>query len=397
MKDMLSVAQAIGILLQSAERRVGREDVPLREATGRVLADALRAPIDVPPAANSAMDGYALRHADWPGPDGELPLSQRITAGSAPAPLDERSAARIFTGAEIPAGADTVVMQERCEAQGAAVRILELPEEGANIRARGQDIRRGQAVLDPGRRLRPQDIGLVASLGLDRLAVYRPLRVALLSTGDELVEPGQAAGPGQIYNSNRYTMRAQLAAWGFETVDLGVARDDPGSVRERLLEGAARADVIVTSGGVSVGEEDHVRDVVASLGRIDLWRIAVKPGKPFAFGSVGETPFIGLPGNPVSVFVTLLVIARPFLFACQGRADTVLVPLQRPALFGRKASWREDYLRVRSVVDGLEPYPNQSSGALFSTAWGDGLARQPADAAIAVGDLVDYFPWSAFN
>lgn len=397
MKDMLSVAQAIEILLRSAERRVSHEDVPLREATGRVLAEALHAPIDVPPAANSAMDGYALRHADWPGPGGDLPLSQRITAGSAPAPLEAGTAARIFTGAEVPGGADTVVMQERCEARGEHVRILELPEPGANIRARGQDVRRGQAVLEPGRRLRPQDVGLVASLGLDRLAVYRPLRVALLSTGDELVEPGRPAGPGQIYNSNRYTMHAQLAAWGFEAVDLGVARDDPESVRERLLEGAAEADVIVTSGGVSVGEEDHVRDVVASLGRIDLWRIAVKPGKPFAFGAVGDTPFIGLPGNPVSVFVTLLVIARPFLFACQGRADRELLPLRRPALFGKKASWREDYLRVRSVADGLEPYPNQSSGALFSTAWGDGLARQSADTAVAEGDLVDYFPWSAFN
>ena len=211
------------------------------------------------------------------------------------------------------------------------------------------------------------------------------------------LEPGDPAGPGQIYNSNRFTMHAQLSAWGFEAVDLGVARDDPGAVRERLLRGAAQADVVLSSGGVSVGEEDHVRDVIEELGRIDLWRIAVKPGKPFAFGAVGDTPFIGLPGNPVSVLVTLLVIARPFLFACQGRGDAALKPLRAPARFRRKCSWREDYLRVRASGDGLELYDNQSSGALFSTAWADGLARQPADTAIEAGDLVEFLPWALFD
>jgi molybdopterin molybdotransferase len=188
-----------------------------------------------------------------------------------------------------------------------------------------------------------------------------------------------------------------LSAWGFEAVDLGVARDEPGAVRELLLRGAAQADVVLSSGGVSVGEEDHVRDVIEELGRIDLWRIAVKPGKPFAFGAVGDTPFIGLPGNPVSVLVTLLVIARPFLFACQGRGDAALKPLRAPARFRRKASWREDYLRVRASSDGLELYDNQSSGALFSTAWADGLARQPADNAIEAGDLVEFLPWALFD
>jgi molybdopterin molybdotransferase len=394
---MLSVEQAIETLLEQAACRVERESVPLLEARGRVLAEDIRAPIDVPPADNSAMDGYALRHADWPGPERGLRLSQRITAGSAPGPLEHGTAARIFTGAEVPAGADTVVMQERCEGSDDAVRILELPDRGANIRPRGQDVRTGQHLLATGRRLRTQDLGLIASLGLDRVAAYRPLRVAVMSTGDELVEPGAPAGPGQIYNSNRFTMHAQLSAWGFEAVDLGVARDEPGAVRELLLRGAAQADVVLSSGGVSVGEEDHVRDVIEELGRIDLWRIAVKPGKPFAFGAVGDTPFIGLPGNPVSVLVTLLVIARPFLFACQGRGDAALKPLRAPARFRRKASWREDYLRVRASSDGLELYDNQSSGALFSTAWADGLARQPADNAIEAGDLVEFLPWALFD
>lgn len=394
---MIDVNEAIKTLLEGSRCLVESESVELMTATGRTLAGDLVSPVHVPPADNSAMDGYALRFADWPGAEVEIPLSQRITAGSVPSSLEPGTAARIFTGAEVPPGADTVVMQEHCEGSDNGVRILKMPAEGANIRPRGQDVEKGQTVMRAGQRLRPQEVGLAASLGFAKVPVYRRLKVAVLSTGDELVEPGTEAGPGQIYNSNRYTMNAQLAAWGFDVVDLGVARDDFDEVKTLMLEAAGQADVIVTSGGVSVGEEDHVKAVVASLGEIGLWRIAVKPGKPFAFGHVRGTPFLGLPGNPVSVFITLLIIARSYLFVCQGTEDTGLHAVPQKALFSKKKTWREDYIRVRSTDEGVELYSNQSSGALFSTSWADGLVRQATDSEICEGEPVDYLPFAIFS
>lgn len=393
---MIRVEEAVGRLLEQARCLTGAETVALRDSRGRTLAEDLISPLDVPPADNSAMDGYALRHADWQDPRTPLPVSQRITAGLRPEALRPGTAARIFTGAETPAGADAVVMQERCEEANGQVSIAERPAVGANIRLRGQDVRQGQVVLRAGQRLRPQDIGLVASLGLAEVPVFRRLRVAALSTGDELVEPGKPAGPGKIYNSNRYMLNAQLEAWGFEVIDLGVARDEFIAVESLMREAAEKADVIVTTGGVSVGEEDHVKAVVDRLGALDLWRIAVKPGKPFAYGRVGETPFLGLPGNPVSVYVTLLVVARPFLFACQGITETGVQPVPGKALFDKKASWREEYVRVRLTADGLVPYDNQSSGALFSTSWADGFMRQPPEEEIREGGAVAYLPFSLF-
>jgi molybdopterin molybdotransferase len=394
---MLSVNEAITILLDSGKRLVESEKIDLIEASGRTLASDIIAPIDVPPADNSAMDGYAIRFGDWSDAQAPIRLSQRITAGSVPAELKPGSEARIFTGAEVPPGADTVVMQEHCEEADGAVRILKLPAPKANIRRRGQDLFTGQKVLSAGQRLRAQDLGLAASLGISRVPVYRRLKAAVMSTGDELREPGEDIRPGQIYNSNRYTMTSQLAAWGFEVVDLGIAPDEPGAVSEMMQQAAELADVIITSGGVSVGEEDHVKAVVESLGAIDLWRIAVKPGKPFAFGQVKGVPFVGLPGNPVSVFVTLLVIARPYLFACQGITDTAAVPVRHTALFEKKGSLREDYLRVRATDAGVELFPNQSSGVLFSTSWGDGLVRQKVGEDIREGALVDFLPYAVFN
>ena len=394
---MLSVNEAIATLLEGSNRLVKSEDVSLDQAAGRTLASDIIAPIDVPPADNSAMDGYAIRCADWQDPDTGIPIGQRITAGMVPDSLGPASAARIFTGAEVPHGADTVVMQEHCEESDRQVRILKLPAQGANIRRRGQDLSTGQRVLSAGQRLRPQDLGLAASLGIAAVPVFRRLRVAVMSTGDELREPGEKIQPGQIYNSNRYTMKAQLAAWGFDVLDMGVARDDPAVVREMMSRAAEQADVIITSGGVSVGEEDHVKAVVESLGSIDLWRMAIKPGKPFAFGQVRGTPFIGLPGNPVSVFVTLLVVARPYLFACQGVSGTALVAARHTARFEKKGSMREDYLRVRATDTGVELFPKMSSGILYSTTWGDGLVRQRVGEDIAEGGQVDFLPYAMFN
>jgi molybdopterin molybdotransferase len=394
---VLSVDEAIAALLSGARCLVEKEECRLLDALGRTLAGEIIAAIDVPPADNSAMDGYALRHADWADASSRLQLSQRITAGTPPGPLAAGTAARIFTGAEVPAGADTVVMQEHCSAGDKIVQIHELPALGANIRRRGQDIARGQLVLAAGQRLRAQDLGLAASLGFASVPVYRRLKVAILSTGDELIEPGEPAVPGQIYNSNRFTMKGQLCAWGFEVIDLGVARDRPQAVHDKMTQAAEQADVVITSGGVSVGEEDHVKDVVEALGSLDLWRIAIKPGKPFAFGQVLGKPFIGLPGNPVSVFVTLLIVARPYLMACQGVGQTALRPVAGVACFAKRGSPREDYLRVRSTANGLELFPNQSSGVLYSTSWGDGLVRQNVEEDISEGALVDYLPYALFS
>jgi len=300
-------------------------------------------------------------------------------------------------GAEIPEGADVVVMQENCKADGQSVRIKAMREVGGNIRLKGQDIMQGATVLKAGHRLRAQDLGLIASLGVARVDVKRRLKVAIISTGAELVEPGEAIKPGQIYNSNRYMLEALIEKWGFEIVDFGITPDDPDVIADVMTRASREADVIISTGGVSVGEEDHVKAVVESLGHIDFWRIAIKPGKPFAFGCVEETPFLGLPGNPVSALVTALIVTRPFLFDCQGIDDVEITPLRQVALFDRKGSSRQVYHRIRSGLDGVEIFGQQSSGALYSTCWGDGLAVQKIDQDIVSGEPVDVIPYVLFN
>ncbi len=395
--SMISVSEAIARLRENSHVRVAKETCELKACAGRVLATDIVAGINVPPADNSAMDGYALRREDWKGPDHPLEISQRITAGSPPESLKLGTTARIFTGAEIPEGADIVVMQEKCAVDGQLVRMESVGAIGANIRPKGQDIMNGAIVLHAGHRLRPQDIGLIASLGFAKVDVWQRLKVAIVSTGSELVEPGEVVKPGQIYNSNHYMLDALLRNWGFEVVDLGITVDDPQILSEVMARASREADAIVTTGGVSVGEEDHVKAVVESLGSLDLWRVAIKPGKPFAFGNVMGTPFLGLPGNPVSALVTILVIARPFLFDCQGIKNHDIVPVRQIALFNQKACGRQVYLRVRSGEEGVEIFPQQSSGALYSTSWGDSMVVQYPDQDITHGDSVDVIPFVLFN
>jgi molybdopterin molybdotransferase len=390
---MLTVDQAHDWLLQRARPLTTTETVPLLQALGRILAVPLVASLDVPPHDNSAMDGYTMNTADAGQP---LPLSQRIAAGCQPQPLQAASAARIFTGAPIPAGANAVVMQEMAELQpDGRVAFSQSPRPGQNIRRAGEDIRRGSEVLSAGQQLTAAHLGLAASIGVAELTVFRPLRVAVFFTGDELVEPGQALAAGQIYNSNRYWLVPELMRLGCEVTDLGIVPDSLSRTREILQDAAALADVIMTCGGVSVGEEDHVKAAVEAEGSLDLWKIAIKPGKPLASGRVGQAGFVGLPGNPVSGFVTYQVLVKPYLQRCAGLlADASLAVQQYPAGFvwDRPDSRREEFLRVKLVEqDGqwqLQPYPNQGSGVLTSCAWADGLVRLAVGQQVRPGDLL---------
>ncbi len=345
------------------------------------------------------MDGYALRAADAGSP---LPVVQRIAAGAVGAALQPGSAARIFTGAPLPAGADAVVMQENCREKEGVLFIDSAIKVGDNVRPRGQDISAGATVLSRGRRLRPQDLGLLASVGQSEVLVYRPLRVAILSTGDELVEPGQPLqGPAQVYNSNRYTLTGLLHGLGMEVLDLGIVPDDPEATARALEQGAAQADCVISSGGVSVGEEDHVKSQVEALGELTLWKLAIKPGKPLAFGAIAETPFIGLPGNPTSVFVTFCLIARPFLLKRQGVQEAAVARLTARAAFEvKRPGSRQDYLRVSLCEEQGElvaqRYSNQSSGVLSSVSHSDALAVVPAQQSVANGDRVQVIPLDSF-
>lgn len=392
MSPLLPVEDALARVLTAANPISDIEERPLLEAAGCALSAPVTSTVDVPPADNSAMDGYALRAADAAQP---LPVSQRIAAGAVGEPLAEGSAARIFTGAEVPPGADAVVMQENCTEEAGVVTVSGTVMPGQNIRPRGQDIRAGEVALAKGRVLRPQDLGLLASVGCASVSVYRPLRVAVLSTGDELVEPGTGTlPPGAIYNSNRYTLAGLLGSLNMEMLDCGIVPDDASATGEALLDAAARADCVITTGGVSVGEEDHVKNQVESLGRLDLWKLAIKPGKPLAFGAIGDTPFIGLPGNPTSVFVTFSLVARPFLLRLQGAEEVGPPRLQARADFAvRRPGKRQDYLRVSvKATDGglvASRFSNQSSGVLSSVSHSNALAVIPVGVTVEEGDLVE--------
>ena len=391
---------ALAELLARAAPLPGLEAVSTFDADGRVLAQDLASSLDVPAHDNSSMDGYALRVADWVE-GGVLQVNQRIPAGSSGHALAANSAARIFTGAPIPPGADAVVMQEDCDAVEAGVRIKAQPQPGQWIRRRGEDVASGAVVLRRGERLTPASLGLAASIGFDKLHVAPRVRVALFSTGDELVMPGEVAPadmkPGAIYNSNRFFLRALLLRLGCTVTDLGIVPDRLDATIAALKGASEQHDLILTSGGVSVGEEDHIKPAVQALGDLALWQIAMKPGKPFAYGKISGSHFIGLPGNPVSSFVTFLVLVRPFLLKLQGAIETSVHPTAAVAHFDwPKADKRREFLRVkRNAAGGLELFNNQSSGVLTSAVWGDGVIDNPAGQTIAHGDVVQFFPFSA--
>ena len=392
--------EALELLLGHAKAVGDIETVPTGEALGRVLATPVTSQVDVPPWDNSAMDGYALRSGDLPAADTSLPVSQRIPAGAAAEPLEPGTAARIFTGAPVPAGADAVVIQEVCCQEGERVTVGQTVKPGANIRRAGEDIRSGQAISEAGTRLQPQHLGLAASVGVAQLRVYRRLRVAVFSSGDELVMPGEPLGPGQIYNSNQFTLSGLLQGYGCEVLTLGIVEDTLEATMQALADGAERADLVLASGGVSVGDEDHVKPAVERLGSLDLWKIAIRPGKPLAFGHIGATPFIGTPGNPVSLFVTFCLFARPFILRAQGVADVRVPALSARADFDwPKPDKRREFIRARLELDiegiaRVSAFPSRSSGVLSSVAWANGLAVIPERQVLKKGDPVQFLSFS---
>jgi molybdopterin molybdotransferase len=409
---MLTAQQALDHLLSHAKPVSETEMLAMQATLGRVLAENVNSLVDVPPLDNTSMDGYAVRTADTQTSGSILKIAQRIPAGSMGTLLESGTAARIFTGAPVPLGADAVVMQEDCAiSEGSAdqVQVNIAPISGQWIRRRGEDLTAGKLALAAGTFLRPQELGVAASAGLTHLNVKRKVRVAAFFTGDELSLPGEPLKPGGIYNSNRDTLLACIKSLGCEATDFGIVPDSLEATRETLRKASKDHDLIITSGGVSVGEEDHIKPAVSAEGRLDLWQIAIKPGKPLAFGAVrkldnphsnsaqAETWFIGLPGNPVSSFVTFLLFVRPFILKLQGRDAGMPQSYPMRADFDwLKGDRRNEFLRVKiNALGGLDLFPNQSSGVLTSASWGDGLVDCPSGQAFKAGDMVKYIPFSA--
>ncbi|MEE8189774.1 MAG: gephyrin-like molybdotransferase Glp [Kiloniellales bacterium] len=400
---LMRVDEALKLLAENIVCVAEPEAAPLVQALGRVLAEDVISPLDVPGHDNSAVDGYAVFFDDL-NPDGEtaLPVAGRTAAGH---PLDhapERGrAVRIFPGAPMPAGMDTVMMQEDCRLEGERVVLAPGLKQGANRRLRGEDVTSGARVLHRGMRLRPQDLGQAAAVGRKELSVSRPLRVALFSTGDELREPGAELPEGCIYDSNRYIVTGLLTGLGCTVDDMGILKDEPDTVRGALESAAREHDLIVTSGGVSVGEEDHVKAAVEALGRLHLWRLAIKPGRPLALGQVGRVPFVGLPGNPVAVMVTFLNIVRPMILRLMG--GTGLTPHHfrvRAGFSHKKKKDRREWLRARLVSDGeagwrAVKFPREGAGILSSMVESEGLVELPEDlTSLEPGTMVDFLPFS---
>jgi molybdopterin molybdotransferase len=395
---LVAYDEAISLLLQQARTVRETERVALGEGQGRVLARQVTSPLNVPPLDNSAMDGYAVRAAEIE-PGKRMPVSQRIPAGTVGNPLKTGTCARIFTGAPVPPGADAVIMQENATHQANdRVSFESVPRSGDNIRSAGEDIRTGDIILEPGNRIEPQHLGLAASVGLAELEVFRRLKVATFFTGDEIVEPGKPLGEGEIYNSNQYHLNALIQKLGCDIVNLGIVKDRLDTTRATILEAARSADLVVTSGGVSVGEEDHVRSAIEELGTISMWRLKIKPGKPLVLGHVEETPIIGLPGNPVSAFVTCLLFVRPFLLRMQGLNEVAPSSYPVTADFDwTRPGIRREFLRARVRNEEGEAladiHPRQGSGVLSSTCWANGLVVIPEQTQVEKGDRVQFIPF----
>jgi len=400
-EKMLTADEAISFLLQRAVASTETETVSILDALDRVLAQPIVSTLNVPPLDNSAMDGYVTRFEDITvGGETILPVSQRIAAGHVGEQLEPGTAARIFTGAPVPEGADTVIMQEQCEQRGDEVVITGNIKRGDHIRRAGEDITQGSEVMSAGQKIRPQDMGLIASVGIAEIDVYKKIRVAIFSTGDELLMPGEPVEPGKIYNSNRYTLTGLLEKVGCEIVDLGCVPDKLAATRDAMQQASEQADLIMTTGGVSVGEEDYIKAAIDELGSVEMWRVAMKPGKPVAYGEVNKIPFIGLPGNPVSVFVTFCLFARPVIRTMQGCTD--VLPRKMKVMSGfdwpRKGPRRE-FVRAQLQLDesGQQQaitFSSQSSGVLTSTVWAHGLVEIPEHTTVEKGEMLNWLDFS---
>ena len=400
---MKTFDEALYFLLGDVKPTDKTETIAIHSALGRVLAESIYADVNVPPHNNSMMDGYALHSYDLEH-NSVLDVSQRIPAGSEALPLKPGTAARIFTGAPIPEGANMVVMQEETETQGDnQVRITAtkvVPQQ--NIRLTGDDIKDGDEILKKGHKLRPQDLGLISSIGFAEVTVFKPLAIATFTTGCELLEPGEAPQKGKVFNANRYVLAGLIPALGFELIDLGIVQDTLEATVEAMKQAALMADVVVTTGGVSVGEEDHIKPAIEQLGSLDMWKVKMKPGKPLVYGDINGTPFIGLPGNPVSAFATFNLFAHPYLLKMQGANEIKAKPIWLEAAFeSPQPVFRRDFARAKLVNKNQKTYvtiyPNQGSGVLTSTVWAEGFVVIPEDTIIAKGDKVAFYPFNPIN
>jgi len=401
---MMSVDEAVGLIAARVSRVAEIETVALADADGRILAHDIAAPLPLPPFTNSAVDGYAVASRDLPKAEAEpFPVLGRVAAGaSADDAIRARHAVRIFTGAPMPAGADTVFMQEDVKVEGGKVVLPSGLKPGANVRPAGEDIPLGYAALKAGQRLRPQDVALVAAFGLTKVDVIRRVRVAVFSTGDELVSPGEARAAPQLFDSNRFMLMAMLRRLGCEVSDLGIFADEKVSLAGALKKVAGAHDLLLTTGGVSTGEEDHVKAAVESAGSLVLWRMAIKPGRPVAMGIIGGTPFIGLPGNPVASFVTFVHVVRPTILALSGARQEKLMPMPVRAAFSyKKKISRREYVRVslhRGADGALEAkkFPREGAGLLSSLADTDGLAELGEDVTqVSPGDTIGFLSYAS--